>query len=127
MPDLFRFTAGAVERVRAALEGLAVNPDRMRANLELTGGLIMAEALSMALAPRVGRIEAHRIVQAACERATDTGVDLRRAALDDQQVRAVLSPDAIARAFDPSAYLGSTDTFIERALKRFRELQSSRG
>src|SRR6266581_2148259 len=66
IPDLFRFTAGAVERVRGALAGLQIDAARMRANLDLTGGLIMAESLTMALAPYVGRSEAHRIVQAAC-------------------------------------------------------------
>ncbi len=64
IPDLFRFTAGAVERVRGAVGGLQVDPARMKANLDLTGGLIMAESLAMALAPHLGRPEAQRIVQA---------------------------------------------------------------
>ena len=60
IPDLFRFTAGAVERVRGAVAGLQVDTARMKANLDLTGGLIMAESLTMALAPHIGRPEAQR-------------------------------------------------------------------
>ena len=127
IPDLFRYTAGAVEGVGAAVEGLEVDSDRMRANLELTGGLIMAEALAMALARHVGKQEAHHIVQAAAKRATEAGADLRGVALEDEQVRAVLSPDEIDRALDPAGYLGSTDPFIERALEQFREFRASTG
>ena len=127
IPGLFRFTASAVERVRGMIGGLQIEPAHMRANLALTGGLIMAESLTMALAPHVGRPEAHRIVQAACDDAIRSGMDLRQAALADAQVRAHLSPEEIDRALDPGGYLGSTDTFIDRALASYREVESSRG
>ena len=126
VPALFRFTAGAVERVRGAAGGLQVDPARMRANLDLTGGLIMAESLVMALAPHVGRPEAQRIVQAACDYATRSGVNVRQAALADEQVRAILSAEDIDRVLDPSEYLGSADTFINRALEAYREIQATR-
>ena len=127
IPDLFRFTASAVERVRGSVGGLEVDSARMRANLDLTGGLIMAESLTMALAPRVGRPEAQRIVQAVCGHAVSSGVNLRQAVLVDAQVSAMLSPDEIDRALDPGAYLGSTDAFIDRALAAYRESRSPRG
>jgi 3-carboxy-cis,cis-muconate cycloisomerase len=60
IPELFRFTASAVERVRGAVADLQIDPVRMRANLDLTGRLVMAESLTMALAPHVGRSEAYR-------------------------------------------------------------------
>jgi len=126
VPDLFRFTAGAVERVRGAVGGLQVDPARMRANLDLTSGLIMAESLTMALAPHVGRPEAQRIVRAACDSAVRSGMNVRQAALADEQVRAILSPEAIDRALDPGAYLGSADAFINRALEAYHEIQSLR-
>jgi 3-carboxy-cis,cis-muconate cycloisomerase len=94
----------------------------MRANLERDGGLLMAEALTMALAPRLGRPEAQRVVHAACARAVDNGYSLRQAALDDAQVRAVLSPQEIERALDPADYLGSADALIDRALAGYRAL-----
>ncbi len=123
VPHLFRAISGAVEWVHRALSGLEVDAGRMRANLDLTGGLIMAEALTMALAPHLGRPEAYRIVQRAADRAAQTDKPLLEVAAADEQILAVLAPDAIARALDPSAYLGSTDAFINRALAEFRSLQ----
>jgi 3-carboxy-cis,cis-muconate cycloisomerase len=120
VPGLFLHTSGAVEGVRRALDGLAVDAGRMAANLAATRGLIMAEALTMALAPRVGRDEAYRMVQRVCGAAADAGAELREAAAADAQIRAALSPDAIERAFDVSRYLGSADVFIDRALDGFR-------
>jgi 3-carboxy-cis,cis-muconate cycloisomerase len=123
IPDLFRFTAGAVERVRSAVQGLEVDPDRMRANLDRSGGLVMAESLTMALAAHLGRSPAHEIVQAACSRAVAAGSSLRQAALDDAQISTVLSSDEIDRALDPAGYLGSADALIDRALEAYRAVQ----
>ncbi len=123
IPDLFRSTFSAVAHARRAVHGLQIDPKRMRANLDLGGGLVMAEALTMALAPQVGRPEAQRIVQAVCARAVAAGLSLRQAALDDAHIRAMLAPDALERAIDPAAYLGSTDALIDRALETYRAIQ----
>lgn len=125
MPDLFLFTAGSVAGVRSALDGLEVDGERMRANLEASGGQVMAEALSMALATHIGRPDAHRIVADASRRAIEQGEDLRSVVADDDQVREHLSADALARIFDPTAYLGSTDEFIRRAVDSFRAVAKS--
>lgn len=122
IPDLFRFTASAVERVRGAVAGLRIDPTRMKANLDLTGGLIMSEALVMALAAHMGRPEAQRLVQATCEQAVAMSLDLRQAALANVQVRSLLSPDEIERVLDPTSYLGSTNALIDRALAGYRTL-----
>ncbi len=121
LPQLFCHTAGAVARVRQAVEGLVVELERMRANLELTGGAIMAESLTMALAAHLGRPDAYRLVQELIERARAARTDLRSIALADEGVRSHLSLEAIDRVFDPVSYLGSNDAFIERALARYRE------
>ena len=125
IPDLFRFAAGAVEGARGAVTALQVDPQRMRANLDLTGGLIMAESLTMALAAHMGRPEAYRIVQAVCNQVAGSAKNLRQAAMEDAQVRAALSSEEIDNALDPARYLGSSDTFIDRALAAYREAQSS--
>ncbi len=120
LPRLFGHTAGAVDRVRSAVVGLVVDPARMQANLELTGGLMMAEPLTMALARSIGRPEAFRLVEAATIRARDTNQPLRDVALADERIRSALSPDEIDRALDPANYLGSTDVFIDRALAEYQ-------
>jgi 3-carboxy-cis,cis-muconate cycloisomerase len=125
IPNLFRFTASAVEHVRSALADLQIDLARMQANLALTKGLIMAESLTMALAPYFGRPEARRIVQAACESAVKSGNDLRQTALNDAQIRSILSPQEIDHALAPSQYLGSTDTFIDRALEAYHKTKTN--
>jgi 3-carboxy-cis,cis-muconate cycloisomerase len=123
IPELFRTTAGAVEWVYRALSHLEIDPQRMRVNLDLTQGLIMAESLTMALAAKLGRQQAYRIVQLASERAAQEAKHLREVAASDPLILAVLSPQEIAGAFDVTAYLGSTETFIDRALSGFRALR----
>jgi 3-carboxy-cis,cis-muconate cycloisomerase len=125
VPDLFRYTGGAVERVRLALSGLEVDAERMRANLDLTRGLLMAESLSMALATRVGKQEAHHVVQAACERAVRQGSDLQTVARADEQISDALSADEIGAALDPAGYLGSANLFVDRALDAFHQEEFS--
>ncbi|HEU0001196.1 MAG TPA: hypothetical protein VFQ36_09875, partial [Ktedonobacteraceae bacterium] len=100
---------------------LQVDPARMKANLDLTSGLIMSESLTMALAPKIGRPEAYRIIQAISKQVTGSGKNMRQAALEDGQVRAVLPPEEIDNALDPTYYLGSTDAFIDRALAAYHK------
>jgi 3-carboxy-cis,cis-muconate cycloisomerase len=100
-----------------------VDADRMRANLDLTHGLIMAEALTMALAQRLGRPEAYTIVQRLSDRAAQTGMHLRELAAGDDQVRTALGLERLQQVFDVANYLGANDAFIDRALLAFRSLR----
>jgi 3-carboxy-cis,cis-muconate cycloisomerase len=110
-------TGGAAASLREALEGLSVFPDRMQSNLELTGGLLMTEAVSSALADRLGRAEAKNVVAAAAQRAATGERPLR-----DELIESVdLSADEIDRALDPANYLGSASAFVDRALKAHEE------
>ena len=120
VPHVFRHTAGAVMHVRQALAGLEVHEDRMRRNLSLASGTLMTEALSVALAAQLGRVEAQSAVKSVSERALREGITLQRAAAEDPRISSILSHDEIARALDPARYLGSTDAFIDRALASFR-------
>lgn len=120
IPELFGYTAGAVARSRRALDGLEVDVERMRANLDARGGAAMAESLATALAVRMGRADAHAVVKALVERAARDRRSLGDVALADPRVSAVLSTEDVARALDPSAHLGSADAFIDRALATYR-------
>lgn len=120
VPELFRTAAAAVGEAAAALEGLQVDEDRMRANLDAGGGQVMAEALMMALAPKVGRHQAYAIVADAVDRARREGLDLADAVAEDERARGVADPEAVRAARDPLAYLGSAEGFVRRALEAFR-------
>jgi 3-carboxy-cis,cis-muconate cycloisomerase len=120
VPAVYLFTAGAVDAVRSAVTGLDVDPDRMRTNLDSTGGMYAAEALTTALAPKLGRHEAYRLVSAACDLAMATGRDLRNVVDDDETAQAILEDGDLDRIFDPAAYLGSSDAFVDAALNHWR-------
>jgi 3-carboxy-cis,cis-muconate cycloisomerase len=111
--------------VRLALATLDVHPDRMRDNLDLTRGLLMAESLSMALARQLGKQEAHHVVQEASQRAVREGADLATVARADRRISGALSPGELAAALDPASYLGSTDLFVDRAVAAFRAMADS--
>lgn len=111
-------TGGAATHLAEALKGLEVWPDRMRANLELTDGLVMAEAVTTALAEAgMGRQEAHDLTKALAQ---GDGC-FRERLTADAAVAERLSPEQIDSALDPTRYLGSAGAFTDRALARYRE------
>jgi 3-carboxy-cis,cis-muconate cycloisomerase len=122
LPDLFRYCGGAAEHMRDALRHLRVEPDRMRDNLERSRGQVMAEALTMALAPSLGRDNAFRVVRDLSEQTRAAGQELQEVAHGDERVRSVLTAEEIDRVFEPAQYLGSTKQFIDRALTEYRAL-----
>jgi 3-carboxy-cis,cis-muconate cycloisomerase len=104
-------TGGAAAALAEALDGLEVHADRMRANLDLTGGLLMTEAVAI----RLGGPDAKAVVAEAASRASASGRPLREVLIDDAAVS--LSEAEIDAALDPSAYLGSAEAFVDRALE----------
>jgi 3-carboxy-cis,cis-muconate cycloisomerase len=107
-------TGGALHALAEALESLEVDADRMRRNLDLTGGLVMAERVSFLLFDRLGRAEAQEVVREAAMRAASSDTTFRAALLDD--ARAGLQPAELDAALDPSSYLGSAVPLVDRAL-----------
>jgi len=111
-----------LERVRLLAEGLVLKPERMRANLDLTDGLIMAEPMMLALGAYVGRQEAHDIVYDAAQEAAvgdKTFIDLLSA---DQRVTGHLSTAQIADMLDPTAYTGLCAKMASEQAVRARKL-----
>jgi 3-carboxy-cis,cis-muconate cycloisomerase len=122
VPQSFVLTHGALLHARSIAEGMVVDAGRMRRNLDLTGGLIVAEAVMMGLAPQLGRGEAHHVVKHACDVALAEAVPLADALARDPAVAARLDRAAIERLVDPSRYLGSAEAFIDRILGAARAL-----
>jgi 3-carboxy-cis,cis-muconate cycloisomerase len=107
-------TGGAAAAVRETLEGLEVRPERMRANLDATGGVLLSERIVLALAPRAGRAEA----QAAVQDAAAAGGSFRDELLAQPAVAAQLDAAALDELLDPAGYLGASGELIARALAR---------
>jgi 3-carboxy-cis,cis-muconate cycloisomerase len=122
LPQAFVLTHGALLHARAIAEGLVIDAERMRRNLDATGGLIVAEAVMMGLAPHLGRGEAHHVVKHACDRALTEKIGLAEALAQESEVSAHLDRAGIARLTDPAAYLGSADLFIDRILAQAKPL-----
>jgi 3-carboxy-cis,cis-muconate cycloisomerase len=116
LPQAFALTAGALRHTRATIEGLEVDPARMRRNLALTRGLIAAEAVMMALAPALGREAAHHLVAAACRQAVEREVDLLEVLAGDAEVMAQLGPERLRQLLDPEHYTGLAGAFVDRVL-----------
>lgn len=120
LSDALAFTGGAAAAVRQVTEGLQVYPERMRENLDATGGLLLAENVTTVAAERLGRLKAHDVVEAACHQALDEGKTLREELLKDPGISELLSTEEIDAALDPACYLGSTTAFVDRALDLYR-------
>ncbi|WP_235401652.1 3-carboxy-cis,cis-muconate cycloisomerase [Rubrobacter aplysinae] len=114
-------TGGSVATMREATGGLEVYPGRMRRNLDATGGLIMAENVSTALTGELGRLQAHELVQAACERVSLNGTGLEQELLSEPEISRAISEEELDSALDPGSYLGSAQTFVDRALALYNE------
>jgi 3-carboxy-cis,cis-muconate cycloisomerase len=121
LSEALALTGGAASALREALDGLEVRGERMRENLEATGGALMAESVVVALAERLGQVRARELVDGAVGRALDAGRPFRDELISDEAVSAELSEKELDRALDPAGYLGSADSFIDRALSRYRE------
>jgi 3-carboxy-cis,cis-muconate cycloisomerase len=115
-PALALVTSGALRAAVEISEGLEVDATRMRANLEATGGQIMAEAVMIALGRKLGRLEAHHVVEEASRKATAEQRHLEEVLGEDDRVTAHLGPDELERLFDPLAYQGVAQEFIDRQL-----------
>jgi 3-carboxy-cis,cis-muconate cycloisomerase len=116
IPEVCVLAGGALHHGTALLRGLTVRPDRMARNLRLTEGLIVSEAVMMALAPAVGRQRAHEIVYRAAMKAVDSGRALEGILQQDPEVAMHLTPERLRGALDPLAYTGLSSQFVDRVL-----------
>jgi 3-carboxy-cis,cis-muconate cycloisomerase len=116
LPTLQLVTSGALAAMVDIAEGLEVDAARMRLNLGATRGLIMAEAVTMALAESIGKTEAHHLVEAAGKKAVADKKDLRDVLAGDAKVTAHLGADKLTKLFEPMAYQGASQALIDRLL-----------
>lgn len=116
LPELCCLVSGALQQALLVVPGLEVDAARMRANLELTQGLVLAEAVSIALAQRIGRDAAHHLIEQCCRQAVAQGAHLRAVLGANVEVSAQLSAAELDRLLDPAHYLGQARRWVERAV-----------
>jgi 3-carboxy-cis,cis-muconate cycloisomerase len=125
LPELVCLTGGALHHLAYMLPHLEVDSARMLKNLDATNGLIFAEAVTMALAPTLGKPTAHQIVEASCCKALAESRPLKDILRNEPALQGKLSPADLDRLFDVRNYLGSAGYFIDRVLVAARELPSA--
>ena len=125
LPSLLLVTSGALASTVDIAEGLEIDAARMRANLDATGGLIMAEAVAFALAEKVGKQEAHHLVEAASKKAAAEKKNLRAVLEKDPKITAHLDAKKIAQLLEPMAYQGVSQTLIDRLLTSLEDKQDT--
>lgn len=117
VPEAFRLTAAALQYSIEIANGLVVDHERMQANLDALLGVTLSEAVSAALAPKVGRSAAHDLLRDAVLRVKHERRHLGEVLKQIPEVSAHLSNDDIDRLLNPRAYLGSAQRFITRVLE----------
>jgi len=118
LPEAFCLMAGALQQARSVLEGLEVDPVRMRANIDLTNGLVMSEAVMMGLGRHIGREVAHDLVQQLCQQALRDDLPLLDLLAAHPEVNRHLDRAALSALCDPANYLGQAGVMVDRVLAR---------
>ncbi|MHC1586061.1 MAG: adenylosuccinate lyase, partial [Candidatus Hecatellaceae archaeon] len=128
IPEALILTDYMVNLMVKVLQGLQVNVKRMRENLELTRGLIMSEAVMLALTRKgMGRQEAHRLLRELTARCFQEGRTFKEVLLESVEVMKYLSREEVEEALKPENYLGTTSEQIEAAIKITLEERRARG
>jgi 3-carboxy-cis,cis-muconate cycloisomerase len=118
LPEIFNLCAGALERATELIGGLEIDRDRMATNLEMTNGLICAEAVASALAMKIGKPAAHEVIERASQQAIAQKRHLRDVLRGDEAAARAIPSQVLDRLFDPARYLGITKQSINRVLAR---------
>ncbi|TKJ70591.1 3-carboxy-cis,cis-muconate cycloisomerase [Pseudomonas sp. CFBP13508] len=122
LPEICCLVSGSLQQARLLAEGLEVDAARMARNLELTQGLVLAEAVSIVLAQRVGRDTAHHLLEQCCKRAVAEQRHLRAVLADEPQVTAEFSGAELGDLLNPAHYLGQAQVWVERAVAEHNAL-----
>ncbi len=122
LPEICCLVSGSLQQARLLAENLEVDAARMARNLELTQGLVLAEAVSIVLAQRVGRDTAHHLLEQCCKRAVAEQRHLRAVLADEPQVTAELSGAELDDLLNPAHYLGQAQVWVERAVAEHNAL-----
>ncbi len=120
LTDLLVAVGAAAAWLRECLSGLEVDRERMRENLDATGGLVLAERVSTELGRALGRDVAHEAIERAAQEAGRSGRPFGEVLGEDEAVREHVSPEQLDELLEPEGYLGSAGVFVDRALEARR-------
>jgi 3-carboxy-cis,cis-muconate cycloisomerase len=120
LPEAFCLIAGALKQSRAIVEGLEVDAAAMMRNIEMTGGLVMSEAVMMGLGPTIGREYAHDLVYDLCRESLSKKVPLIELLAAHPQIKPHVGRAELERMLDPANYLGQSGVMVDRVLAKMQ-------
>ena len=121
LPEIFVLTAGALNQAKFVAAGLEVDEKRMRANLDLTNGMVVSEAVMMGLAPYLGREHAHDLVYDLCRDALKQDKPLLDLLAANAEITQHVDRKKLAELCDPANYLGLSGVMVDRVLSQLKE------
>lgn len=113
LPEMFMYAGAILQQMRVVAEGLVVNEDRMRENLDMTGGLILSERVMFTLGEKIGKQNAHALVYDIAMKAHELGVPFSELLSNNEVVTQNMDASLIADLLDPGSYLGETSQVVE--------------
>jgi 3-carboxy-cis,cis-muconate cycloisomerase len=116
LPQLFGLASGSLREARGLAEGLVVDGDRMRRNIDATRGLLFADAVAARLAPSLGREQAHRLIEEAADRVRTSEASLQDVLRTDPDLSRDVPIEVVAPAFDLSPATAAAAAWVDRAL-----------
>jgi 3-carboxy-cis,cis-muconate cycloisomerase len=119
LPELARLAGGALAQIEQIAGGLEVRPERLAANLDVTHGLILGEAVMLALGDRIGRLDAHHLVERASKSAVQSGRTLYDVLAEEPAVTQHLDDARLKALLDPANYVGEAHAFVDAVLAAY--------
>ena len=118
LPNAFLIASSCLNSAKYLLEGLEVSPEKMKENIYKTNGLIVAESVMMALAPKMGRQIAHDLVYACCRESIKNDISFIDILLKNKEISKFFNEQDLLKMIDPSNYLGAAPTMAQRLLDK---------
>jgi 3-carboxy-cis,cis-muconate cycloisomerase len=121
LPDLARLTAGALSNLVAIVPSMEINAERLARNLNVTHGLVLGEAVMLALGDAIGRMDAHKLVEGASKASVAKGTTLFDELAANETVSRNLSQDQLKTLLDPANYVGQAHAFVDAAIAKSKQ------
>lgn len=118
LPNFARLTAGALTNIKGVVPSMEVNVERLAQNLGVTSGLVLGEAVMLALGDAIGRLDAHKLVEQASKASVANGASLFDELAANETVARHLSHDQLKQLLDPANYVGQAQAFVDAAIAR---------
>jgi 3-carboxy-cis,cis-muconate cycloisomerase len=115
LTEIMQLIGGILDKSIDLIENLEVNQQKMLDNLEITKGLIFAENAAFALAPKIGKINAHEYVEKACKLAIASGKHLKEILAENSDIQPYIND-----IFDPKNAIGNSVIIVEEILKKYK-------